>query len=417
MATVGLLGKGGSALILARWMMRGLDRAKVWTNYVCDRVIDHCDTILIDYEKQAPSRFSPTAKWIARHVGEFCWLWRDLPRQWVYDLAGEAWRMRVVGQDSDLTDIAHLFYGRETPKIEKIGRVALWRLAERVPAWLQGEGVQLVISRVAPHSPFRAGGPQSFLLPNRVEQCLDLSVPIEDRLSGRRGRGIRTRINGAERSGFGFRFSQDPADFDRFYNDMYLPFVTSRHGRLASVSTYKQLRTYFGMGGLLVITLDGEPVAGSVCYLNDGVFYGVEEGVLNNDRQLIQSGINAYIYWCSYQWAMQNHARLFNMGPSFPAASDGPFAFKAHWGTRVVRRRRLITYWEVCCGSLTEDQRQRLNDLGCIAECEGAFFRVWLADAGQADDDLPDDDSLVTDNGINGYLLLNAASAQVRSIE
>ena len=158
-------------------------------------------------------------------------------------------------------------------------------------------------------------------------------------------------------TGFSYRFSRRAQRIlITFIMICTSPFVTSRHGRLASVSTLRPTQDLLlRWGGLLLITRNGEPVAGSVCYFVGDVFYGVEEGILDNDADLIHSGINAYIYWCSYQWAVQNQARMFNMGPSYPAVGDGPFDFKAHWGTRVVRRRRLISYWEVSSGDLTED--------------------------------------------------------------
>ncbi len=200
-------------------------------------------------------------------------------------------------------------------------------------------------------------------------------------MAGRRGRGIRARLNHAKDMGLGYRFSHDAADFDRFYHEMYLPFVSRRHGQLASVSSYEALRTHFERGGLLLITHGPEDVAGSVCYLQDGVLYAVEEGIVNGDPELLRIGINAFLYWCSFQWALQHKAHGFSLGASYATVADGAFNFKSHWGARARRWRGLADYWEVWAGRLAPPQVERLNALELVARQTGSIACGSAADA------------------------------------
>jgi hypothetical protein len=215
-------------------------------------------------------------------------------------------------------------------------------------------------------------------MPNKVEQYLVLDTPLEQVVAGRRGRGIRARLNHAKDMGLGYRFSHDAADFDRFYREMYLPFVSRRHGQLASISTYEALRAQFERGGLLLITHGPEDVAGSVCYLQDGMLYAVEEGIVNGDPELLRIGINAFLYWCSFRWALEHKAHRFSLGASYATAADGAFNFKSHWGARVKRWRGLADYWEVWAGWLAPPQAKRLNALELVAEADRGFYRVWV---------------------------------------
>ena len=93
--------------------------------------------------------------------------------------------------------------------------------------------------------------------------------------------------------------------------------------------------------------------------------------------------------------------------------SDGTFAFKAHWGADVVRRRQLVSYSEVCIGKLDEAHRQRLNALGCITEHAGSFSRVWITDSDEVANDLPSDGTLVSQSGLNSFLLLKKTSTSI----
>ena len=257
----------GMSMSMSGWNVKSTERlnlsplkAKVWANYACDRIIDRCNDILTGFARIGPSWLKPTLKLYARGLGNLCLLWRDLPRQSIYDLIGDAWRIRVVGQDIDAANAERLFFGGEHPDIQIRGRVPLWRLRRQVPKWLAHE-MDLVICRTSYGSPFRVGGSMTFVVPNGVEQCLDLETPINVHLAGRRGRGIRTRINRMEQAGFGYRFTQLGEDFDKFYYEMYRPFITSRHGRLTVITSYEQLKAYLNIGGLLFITRNGLDVA------------------------------------------------------------------------------------------------------------------------------------------------------------
>ena len=50
------------AVVSVRGAIRSLDRAKSWTNYLCDRIIDRCDAILTDYKGAGPVWLLPLLK-------------------------------------------------------------------------------------------------------------------------------------------------------------------------------------------------------------------------------------------------------------------------------------------------------------------------------------------------------------------
>jgi hypothetical protein len=186
---------------------------------------------------------------------------------------------------------------------------------------------------------------------------------------------------------------------------MYLPSV-SRHGSLAVVASLEQMQAFLSQGALLLITHDGQDVAGSVCSLVDGTCYATEEGVLHGDSELLQMGINAFLYWCSFQWALENGARTFSLGASAPAATDGPFDFKAHWGARVKRWRGLSDHWEVCAGTLNSLQRDTLNGLQMIGQVDGRFVQVWIGSVDERSVDFERMMSEVRRAGLDGLLSL-----------
>ncbi len=102
-------------------------RIKVWSNRICDRIIEHSGGILLDYALIRPGWLRNAAHWGARTAARVCALWRDLPQMPVYDLAGTIWRLRVVGDASQAAHVAHVFFPGEEPEFAES---AAWRAIE-----------------------------------------------------------------------------------------------------------------------------------------------------------------------------------------------------------------------------------------------------------------------------------------------
>ena len=215
-------------------------------------------------------------------------------------------------------------------------RATLGACRNRSPSGLNGE-VDLVACRKHSRHPLKLQPPPAiqFSMPDRVEQYVDLAVPVEKHLTGRRGRGVRNRLNRARAMGMDYRVSRDPADLTRFYEEMYLPFVSQRHGDLALVSSLEQLQAFFqqvrtlvhhpgrrGRGGQRVLCAERR----LLCHRG--------RDPTRRCPELLHLGINAFLYWCSFEWALEKGAHTFSLGASAPAASDGAFDYKAHWGER-----------------------------------------------------------------------------------
>jgi hypothetical protein len=394
-------------MTLIKSMMRKLYiRARAWLNYCLDRIIDLCDMVLVDAYRLPWSVGQGIARHIARYVGDISWFLRAFPRLPAYKLTGADWAIIFVGGDVGLRETSHLFFESEVDQ-QEVGRIALWKLSAQTQQWL-AEGVDLVVCELGRIHPNPPRAVLTFTVPTWIQQVIAVPDSLEALISGTEGRNIRHKLYRAEKLGFNYRFSQSQADFDHFYNHMYVPFVKARHGHLALVTPYQhQWQRWFVRGGLVLITQDDKPVAGSLCYVADGVCYGIEMGVLEADTQLVKQEINTAVVWYAMTWGRNQGARLFDVGGSHAWCSNGAFTNKRRWKAQVVRRKRIYSVWTFLAQDPSSALRDRINKLGFISEIGGKFYSVLLSsDKATAK---PDGNQQIWDSkkqGLDGLLVI-----------
>lgn len=402
------------AMALIKSTMRELyRRAKVWLNYCLDRIIDLCDMVLMDAYRVPWSTGQRMAKLMARYVGDVSWLLRALPRLPAYKLISSDWSIIFVGTEQSLKEIRALFF--EEARQQELGRITLWKLSAQARQWL-AQDIDLVVCELSRIHPNRPQARITFTAPVWIQQVLAIPEPLVSLIAGRKHNHLRNRINRAQKAGFHYRFSQTKADFDHFYYDMYLPSVKNRHGDLALVTPYQdQYQRWFTKGGLIIVSQNGKPVAGSTCYIAGHTCYTIEAGILGADPHLFQQGINTLRIWSVIAWGNNQGAKTFDMGGTHAWRSNGSFAFKQSWGAQVVRRKRICGTWTFLAQNLPPALQERINELGFISEIGGKFYNVVLGTdptsivEAEVDRGL----SMAKDQGLHGLAVILADSKPI----
>jgi len=362
-------------------------------NYLFDRVIDEVDLVLMGIHEPPVARaFYPYKT--ARHVGNLSDLIREFPRWYVYQLTGHEWNIIVVGSESSRDEISQLFFpDNEDMTVHHVGRIALWELTKQTQIWLdpcpaqtnslqKGESmgiIDLVVCESSCSLPYHPQEPITFVIPNWVNQEITLPHSANELLAGKKFATTRHRLNKAKRNGFSYHFSQDKADFDNFYYNMYLPYVIGRHGKLAVIAKYSdQKNRWFLNGGLVLITHHDVPVAGVLCYMAGDTCFDVERGILGSSSKLFKQGIETIATWAAIDWAYKQHATFFNMGGSHGWVSNGTFSTKRRWKAKVIRRKRIYKKWTFSARQLSPSKQACINKIGFITEIDKSFYRVML---------------------------------------
>jgi hypothetical protein len=213
---------------------------KVGLNYLIDRDIEMNNLILMDYyARTSPQRWKGV-KSLVKFTGEYAYFVQDLPRLAAMRLVGKDRSIVYVGRGQSLKMIKPLFF-REDVSVEDLGRVPIWSLPKLSEQWSREE-VGLIIQETSRAHQGQLKGRVNFRVPSWIQQIVALPETLESivDLPGieRDLRRVVKRMNAANTT---YSFSTSEEEFRHFYDQLYLPFIVSRHGEYAMVTPYDSM--------------------------------------------------------------------------------------------------------------------------------------------------------------------------------
>lgn len=350
---------------------------KIKFNFWADRIIERCDLLLVD--AYSLSNHFLLIKPIAQWVGDICLLLKDFPRISAYRLTGNEWNIIYVGSEQNLKEMSHLLFLDCYEQINQ-PRVCIWDLKRKTDQWLN-QGIDLVILELSRAFPFSRNFPTIFSVPTWIQQVLPLPQSIDMIVCG--NHALRNKLNRAYREHFKAHFSCDKSDFDHFYYQMYLPFISKRHKDRALIASYEdQYKRWFKRGGLMIITHHDQPICGCLCYIGRDTCYSVEEGMSVEEQNPTYHGLNTFMFWEVLKWGRSQGAKVFDFGGTRPWVSDGCYIYKSRWGAKVVRKKRIIPVWWFAAKNLPASLREHINRIGFLGEEHNNFYRIEIVDEG-----------------------------------
>jgi len=132
-----------------------------------------------------------------------------------------------------------------------------------------------------------------------------------------------------------WRVSHEVADFDLFYERMFVPYIARRHGDHAYIDTRAALRARFDRGMLLLVLRNGQPIAGGLSYREDDALVMYRIGVLDGNHEYVRAHAQTALYLFHLQHAVEHGIARLNVTRTPPFLNDGLFRHKCGWGSRV----------------------------------------------------------------------------------
>jgi len=168
-----------------------------------------------------------------------------------------------------------------------------------------------------------------------IRQVIDTSGSWEDVRSrfSRKRRQITNEF--PEKTGLGYRMSNDSEEFDYFYHRMFAPHIKKRYGELSHIDSYDDMKKFFLKGRLLFVTKGDAAVAGALCLVENGTLVFRRTGVLDGDETHIEGGAQTALYYFQLRYANERNLRAVDTMKSAPFLNDGVYKHKRDWGATV----------------------------------------------------------------------------------
>lgn len=154
-------------------------------------------------------------------------------------------------------------------------------------------------------------------------------------------RHIRASKNAKEdlrrirRDGITYEIARGTAAFDKFYIEMYRPYIAAVYGERTFAMSHDEMLGQVARSELFLVKRGDEPVAGLIVIYEARGPRAWSLGVKNGDRALVKAGVlRALDYLLVFYLAESGHARV-HMGASRPFLKDGVLRHKRRIGLRI----------------------------------------------------------------------------------
>ena len=350
---------------------------KVGLNFWMDRLLQACNNVLINEDKIRPVVVRVILARMVHAMGALALLIKQLPRVDAFEVTAllENHDVRVIylGDAHGADAFKRLLFDPLPSAVKQIDRVKLWETSALARHWLS-QGAQLVVCDSSPLVSFLLHGAAVPHGPRLLRQEIGLPADMEKMLAQPALRRTRRSLNRAQRAGFQWRFSQDPADFDLYYHRMYLPYITKRFGSAAFVMPYAAQRQEFDRGGLVMVTLNGEPAAAMLAAIRSAVCYFLDAGILDASEELLQQGVFTFNLWALACWGCEQGAARLDLGGAASMRSDGVFLYKKNWGAEVKDFRRIQNHLFYIIQQSSPEFLTYMNQKGIVTQHSAKFY-------------------------------------------
>lgn len=172
-------------------------------------------------------------------------------------------------------------------------------------------------------------------MPDWVNLSLDLA---DDWTSVVRGFRHTTRNNDlrlVRRNAYHCKPTNDRDVIERFYDEMYAPFVTRRHEEESVLAPREQVVGRAMSGALLRVFREQQVVAAGVVYPEGEVLYFLWMGVPVQFGDSPPEGAISALYYYGIRHAFDTGLKTVDFTGTRAVLNDGPFRFKRKWGAVV----------------------------------------------------------------------------------
>jgi GNAT acetyltransferase-like protein len=265
------------------------------------------------------------------------------------------------------------------PAREVVGKFPWWTLRRHLQSW--HDRANLTLANVPRVVASRIAGREYLVVPEWVSMWLPVPRDVQElsRTSG----SLRDDLRIMRRNGLSHTVEPPLADIDRFYEQMYVPFVRQRHGATAFVRSLRHLRALSRRGGIVWIERAGQRIAGLSFQRRGRRLRMLSIGTLNGDYSLVKVGAMAALYVAALEYARTHGCSVVDSGGTRASLTDGVFRYKRKWGGAITPNSECFSAFLVHWGRWNHVVAEFLARTGLVFTDGPSFDAVRVVGDGQ----------------------------------
>jgi len=231
-----------------------------------------------------------------------------------------------IGEGESLGYIREMYFEHCVGK--KTGTLSLWRLGRRIKQ-LASSNVLIFVEINRMFKPLVPTGGLLTFPWIRQGVFIDNNDYIKRRhkIESTFGRKVR-------KLGYHYQITRDKKLVHKFFEELYLPYVTTRFKNVCHVRTLPELQAAINSGFLLQVFVQDLWVSGVICKLKKNEICTLAFGHLSDDQYHLQLGGLSAAYYFIFKWAEEHSIQKVDLLRSRPHMNDGVYEHKRRWGAK-----------------------------------------------------------------------------------
>ena len=249
-----------------------------------------------------------------------------------------------------------------------VGRAWLWNAAK---VWARkGPHCCAILVYVRPGFRRFLGSQKWLHIPAWVVGEVELPLSPQVLATG----NVKEDLRKIRKSALGYTVTRDLQQFEDFYANMYVPHARRFYGDGARIWPRGLLLKHLDHGEILLVTRQGQPVAGNLISYAEAEPLLVVSGVRDGDRRALRDGVGGAIYHLSFRHLTEQGFTRVGLGKSRAFLRDGVLRYKKKLGMKLVGTSEGYFYLRVPHD--TEASRAFLKDNPLILDDNGGLHGV-----------------------------------------
>jgi len=175
-----------------------------------------------------------------------------------------------------------------------------------------------------------------FHIPSWVQGEVDISGDISEIIKKHHQLQIDERK--IRKYALSFERTNEASRLHDFYYNMYLPYITKRHGNSALIENYHLLKKTFYNCDLIMIKFEGREIAGGLIDHKGHKANLWCLGIKDANPEYVKMGAMGAFYYYSFQYLKDKGFKKAGVGGSRPFLNDGVLNYKRKWGLKITEQ-------------------------------------------------------------------------------
>ena len=212
-----------------------------------------------------------------------------------------------------------------------LGRRLFWK----IPNLLKTHNLDMIVSEISPITLNHFQKCNGYVVPEWITMKINIDRPISE-ICQRRVSDFPDVLRKIRKYELTYEVLKEKENYDQFYNNFYLPYITKRHGEEAWIEDLNLMWSSSPSPFLIAIKEGGVIVAEAIVKKSEDCLFLLRLGLLDGIEEYRNHGVIGAIYYFSIVEAQKLGCRDLDVGGTRPFLTNGLTKFKFGLGAEIV---------------------------------------------------------------------------------